>query len=213
MSGYVGSSAMSSFKNSMPTDIIDISSRSDADTAYHGSQLIGNIVTIQIQCGNHRIFFRHQQRVLQKGIGNAILDNQPPLRQRITKFPLCQFISPLFETSFGEFHYIPLVYQRDGRQMMIERILTGSTHQTLRSFLRHRLHPKRGGFGKADFRHSHLIPQKTIKFLCFRSTCLPLDTGIYILGILTENGHIDCFRGLQRRMHSHKPAHRTQAYI
>ena len=53
--------------------------------------------------------------------------------QGIAKFTLRQFVAPFFETTFGKLHNIPFMHQCYGRQMMVDRILAGSTHKTLRA--------------------------------------------------------------------------------
>ena len=82
--GNVRSRPVSSLKNGMPRFIVDIRTRCNADAAYHGSQLVGHIIAVQIQRGNHGIFFGDKQRVLQECIGNAVLDDQTPFCQLFT---------------------------------------------------------------------------------------------------------------------------------
>ena len=118
----------------MPRFIVDIRTRCNADAAYHGSQLVGHIIAVQIQRGNHGIFFGDKQRVLQECIGNAVLDDQTPFCQLFTKLTFCQLVPPLLETAFRKFHDVSFVYQGHGRQMMLKRVLAGGTHQALCSF-------------------------------------------------------------------------------
>ena len=118
----------------MPRFIVDIRTRCNADAAYHGSQLVGHIIAVQIQRGNHGIFFGDKQRVLQECIGNAVLDDQTPFCQFFTKLTFCQFVPPLLEAAFRKFHDVSFVYQGHGRQMMLKGVLAGGTHQALCSF-------------------------------------------------------------------------------
>lgn len=60
LSRNVGSRTMGRLKNGMSCRVIDIGSGSDADAAHHGSQLVGNVIAVQVQSGNDRIVFREQ---------------------------------------------------------------------------------------------------------------------------------------------------------
>ena len=60
LSGNVGGGSMSRFKNGVPRLVVNICSRSNADAAYHCRQLVGNIVSVQVQRGNHGILFGNQ---------------------------------------------------------------------------------------------------------------------------------------------------------
>ena len=117
--------------------IIDVGPRCNTDTAYHGCQLVGHIIAVQIERSNHRIVLRIQQCVLQEGIGNAVFHNQfafvgslcqSRLCRLLTQFLLqllviihgkglfcklflCHLISPAFETTFRIFHDIPFMHQ------------------------------------------------------------------------------------------------------
>ena len=96
---------------------------------------------------------------------------------------------------------------------MVERILAGSPHKTFRALTGNRFHSKRRGLGEADFRHSHLVFQELIELFGFGSTCLPLDSCIYILRIFTEHAHVHFFRCFHRRMNALIPTDRTQTNI
>ena len=134
---------MSGLKNGMPRPVIDVGSRSDTDAAHHSSQLVGNIITVQVQSGNDRVFFGNKQGILQKGIGNAILDNKTSLRYVFSKLTLRQLIAPFLEAAFGKLHDIAFVYQCYRGQTIFERITASRTHQPLRSLFRHWFHAKR----------------------------------------------------------------------
>ena len=96
---------------------------------------------------------------------------------------------------------------------MLQGIFNGRTHQTLCTFYRNRLDTERRGLGEAHLLHSHLIPQKRVKLLCFRRSLFPFDSGINVFCILTEDVHVDLLRIFQRRNHSLEPAYRTQTDI
>ena len=80
----VRSSPMRCLKDSMAGFIIDICSRSNAYATYHCSQLVRNIISVQVQSGYYRIFFGNEQCILQKCVGNAVLylAYHPPKRHQ-----------------------------------------------------------------------------------------------------------------------------------
>ena len=223
----------------MSCQVIDIGPRSDSDTSYHSSQLVGNIISVQIQRCNNRIFFRDKQGILQESISNTVLNNNFSCIHSLSQCSLCRFftqillqlailvhrkctagklcfchfIAPTLESSFGKFHNISLVYQCNRRQFVLQCVQDSCTHQTLRAFYRYRLYSERRSFGETYFLYPHLITQKSIKLLCFGSTLLPFYTGINIFCILTEDVHIHFLRFFNRRNYPTEPAYRTQANI
>ncbi len=52
-----------------------IGARGDANTADLRRQGIRQVISVQIQSGDHRVVFRAHQYLLQHGVGNDILDN------------------------------------------------------------------------------------------------------------------------------------------
>ena len=118
----------------MAGNIIDISSRRNAQTAYLRSSCIAQIVPIQIRRGNNLVFIGPEQNLLEHGIGNSILDNYFAIAAGpgsyigfrycfACKFFLCHFITPFAESTFGEFHYISLVHECYGFMMVFYRII------------------------------------------------------------------------------------------
>ncbi len=126
---------MGCLKDRVSGHIIDVRSGRNADTANNGSQGIGNIVAVQVQGGNNRVFSRAQQNLLQESIRNHILYNDLSCRYGILLGFICGFltgccfnfivlrpgkgilselpsgkiISPLLEGAFGKLHDIPFV--------------------------------------------------------------------------------------------------------
>ena len=204
---------MSSFKNSVTCLIIDIGARSDTDTAHHGSQLVGNVITVQVQCGNDRVFFGNKQRILQKGISYTIFDNKTPVLYFFAKFTFRHFVPPFLETAFGELHNVAFVHQCHRRQIIFECVQASCAYQPLRSFFRHRFYTKRRSFGKTYFSHTHFIMQETVELVGFRCSGFPFDTCINIFRILTKYTHIYLLRFFHRRDYAFIPTHRTQTNI
>ena len=66
---------MCRFEDRIAAVVVDVGSRCDTDTANHSRQLVGDIIAVQVQCCDHRIFFRHEKGVLEKSVGNHIFDD------------------------------------------------------------------------------------------------------------------------------------------
>ena len=136
----LGSSAVRCLKNGHFAT--DVSTGRNTNTADFCSQCIRNIVAIEIERGDNRVFIRTHQDLLQKGICNHILDNDLPpgswvgqsmpraTSQRFgTKTLHCQFITPVFKGALGIFHNITLVHQSDRWQVIIDGVLNRFAHQ------------------------------------------------------------------------------------
>ena len=229
---------MRGFENGMPRIVVDIGPRSNPDTPHHRSQLIGDVVSVQVQGGDHGILFRNQQRILQESIGNHVFNDQlacghglsPGLIGRfhalflldgivltsrkgpIGKFSFGHFITPVLKSAFGKLHDISLVYQGHRRQSTFQRITDGTTHQTLRPFPRNGFYAERRAFRETDFRNAHLFGQELQKFGGFGGSGIPFDPGVNIFGIFPEDMHIDLLGFLNRRNHPLEPTNRTQTY-
>ena len=130
---------MCRLKDSVTGVIIDVGTRSDTDTAYHGCQLVGNIVAVQVQGGDYGVGFRNQQCVLQECVGNAVLDDDFALllclfqsgfggifalallqcvklvhgESLCAELLFCHFVTPFLETAFGKLHDVSLMHQSD----------------------------------------------------------------------------------------------------
>lgn len=99
---------MSRLKDGMSCPVIDIGTGGDADTAYHGRQLVGYVITVQVQRGYDGILFRNEQRVLQESVGYAVLDNQTALRNFLTELLFRQLIPPFLKPPSVNFMIFPL---------------------------------------------------------------------------------------------------------
>ena len=160
--------------------IRNIRTRCNTNTTNLGSQCIRDVVTIQIQCGNNIIVFRTQQYLLQHGIGNDVLDDDlvtafwipertpwPPVDFLGSKFFFSQFITPLLECTFREFHDVALVHQGDGRLVIINGVLDSFAHQSLCALAGYGFYADPRRFGKTNLGHTHFVLQETDHFQHF----------------------------------------------
>ena len=81
---------MSGFEDSVPGEVIDISTGGEAYAPDLGGQGIGYVVAVQIQGGNDVILGRTSQNLLKKGVRNDILDDEPA-RQLVPRSAIERF--------------------------------------------------------------------------------------------------------------------------
>ena len=86
----------------------------------------------------------------------------------------------------------------DGLTVVIDRILDCCTNQPLGTLTRNRLHTDTGCFREPDLGNTHLFLQEFDDLFHFIRPCRPLDTGIDIFGVLTEDHHINILRTFYR---------------
>ncbi len=161
---------MSGFEYRRP--VADVAAGRNADAADLRGQGIGDVVAVQIQRGNDVVFFRAHQRLLQKVVGDHILDHDLGATARTaerqprtcadllrTELVLRQLVTPVAEGAFGVFHDVALVHQRHRDPIVVDRVLDGLTHQALTALLRYRLDADAGTGREADFAHVQLVLQ------------------------------------------------------
>ncbi|MNF77114.1 hypothetical protein D3C84_592520 [compost metagenome] len=103
----------------------------------------------------------------------------------------------------------------DGQRLtvVVHHVLQGLAHQALGTFLGYRLDADTAVFGEADLGDAHFLGEELDDLVRLRSPRLPLDTGIDVFRVLTEDHHVHVLRLLYRARHAFEPAHRTQADI
>ena len=106
--------------------IADIGAGRDADAPHLRGQCIRNVITVQIERRDDVVFFRPQQDLLEKIIGNHVLDNDLITRPgvckaqpwsavdlRRTEFIFRELVTPVPKSALGVFHDVALVYKGD----------------------------------------------------------------------------------------------------
>src|SRR5690606_37111776 len=131
---------------------------SDTNTTHLSSQSVGDVVAVQVQCGDNVVLGRTQQDLLQEGVSNRILDDDlatglgilefapwAAVDQFSAEFFLSQFVRPITEATFGELHDVALVNDGHGRAIVVDCVLDGLAHQALGTFAGNRLDTDTGG--------------------------------------------------------------------
>ena len=199
----------------------DIGARCDTDATDLRRQGVGDIVAIQIQRGDDVVFGRPQQNLLQKRIGDGVLDDdavgqlhpRPAIEHFGAELVLGQRVGPITEATLGELHDVALVDDGHALAAIVDGVLDSRSHQSLRALTRHRLDADAGGVGKTDLLHTHLGLQEGDELLRALGLRLPLDTGVNVLGVLAEDDHIGLGRILKRARHALEVLHRAHALV
>src|SRR6202043_261146 len=130
------------------------------------------------------------------------------------KLTLGELIAPVAERAFGELLDIALVDQRQGLAFLGDAVADRGTDETLRPLLGHRLDADAGALREADLGVclGEGLAEQLEKLLVVGGAGLEFDAGIDVLGVLTEDDHVDLFGVLDGRGHALEPAHRAQAH-
>src|SRR5690606_5881455 len=203
-----------------------VGARSDTDTAHFRGQRVGQVVTVQVQGRDHVILGRTQQDLLQHGVSDGVLhDNvlagvrvlelhpRAAVQQLGTELVTGHFVAPFLEGTFGELHDVALVNDSHGAAIIVHGVLQGLANQTLGTFLGNRLDADTAVFGEADLGDAHFLGEELDDFLGFRGAGLPLDTGIDVFGVLTEDDHVHVAGVLDRAGYTGEPANGALANV
>src|SRR5690606_28245007 len=145
-------------ENGVARHVVDVRPGRDADTANLRGERVGYVVAVQVERGDHIVFRRAGENLLQEGVCNDILYDQavrqPAPRSAIdlhrAVLALCQLVAPVAETALRELHDVALVHERNALAAIRARIVDGCPNETVGSFLRHGLDAYRGRSGEAN---------------------------------------------------------------
>ena len=103
----------------------------------------------------------------------------------------------------------------DGQRItiVVHHVLQRLARQALGALQGNRLDADAAVFVETDLGDAHFLFKELDHLGGLGRTGFPLDTGIDVLGVLAEDGHVHIARLLHRAGHAFEPAHRTQAHI
>ena len=142
MSGNVGRSAVSGFKDGGVGEVIDVCTGSNTNAAHLCRKHVAHIVAIEVERRNNAVCLKFEQSILKECVGDTIVDFEFSALQLFCKFALCKFITPFLEAPFCELHNVTLMHQGHGGEVVFKRIEAGCTHESLCAFLRNGLDTK-----------------------------------------------------------------------
>ncbi|CCK18269.1 FIG00643354: hypothetical protein [Cronobacter universalis NCTC 9529] len=206
--------------------VADVRARRDADAANLRRQGVRDVVAVQVHTGDNVIFRRTQQDLLQEGVGNHVFHNDLFTVVRVLDFhPRAavdklaaklftrQLVAPVFKRAFGEFHDVAFVHQGHGFAIVGDGVFNRRAHQAFGAFFRTRLDADAAMFREADFLHAHLFTQEFDHFLSVSGVGFPLDTGVDVFGVFTEDNHVGQFRMFNRARGALVVTYRAQADV
>src|SRR3546814_3468131 len=80
----LGSRTVSGFEHG--NGVRQVGARSNTDTAHLRGQRVGNVVAVQVQGGDHVVFGRTQQDLLQEGVGDDVFNRDLTTRLGVLEF-------------------------------------------------------------------------------------------------------------------------------
>src|SRR5690606_8322657 len=186
----------------------------------------GDVVAVQVECGDDVVFLGPQQDLLQEVVGDDVLDDDVIAGLRVAElqpraavdlgraefFP-GKLVAPVAEGAFRELHDVALVDKRHGNTVVVDGVVDRLADQALRAFLRHRLDAYPRGRREADAGHAHLALQEVDDLLHVLGARRPLDAGVDVLGVLAEDHHVGEVGNLHRRRHAGEVLDRPHAGV
>ena len=206
--------------------VVDVAAGGDADAADACRERVGDVVAVEVQCGDDFVFGRAQQNLLQKGIGDDVLDDDfsaiffddlPRAAVEVGRavFLPGQCVTPVAERALGELHDVALVHEGDAVAVVGDGVLDGRPHDALGALLGHRLDADADGVGETDFLGAlrECLGEELLELVAIIGAVLELDAGVNVLGVFAEDDHVGQLRLLHRTRHALEPAHRAQAGV
>ena len=137
------------------------------------------------------------EHLLQRDVGDGVLHEELVARLAVAVVPADgnigelladEVVTPLAERPLGELLDVALVHHRHGLALVVERVLNGGPDEALGPHGRDRL--------DADAREladgpTHLLAQVVGQLLGLGGPRLHLVAGVDVLGVLTEDDHVD----------------------
>ena len=193
---------MCRLENGVSGFVVDVAARGHADAADLGCEDIGDIIAVLVQGHDDSVLFRMQNGILQEGVAGHAGQRQAARGQIGAIFPFGHVVGPVAECTFGVFHDVAVMHQRDAAAIVAQGIVDRATDDPFNAFAGHGFDAIGGGFRESDFLFAHLVQQEVAEFLCFFRAEGPFDTGIDVLGTFADNADVDPFRVFHGRGYS-----------
>ena len=201
-----------------------VGARCNADAAHLGRDRVGEKIPVEVHRGQHIEFLGAQQHHLEHDVGDAVLDDNPAVRnlalvlaielffgnRDFVEFLARNLVSPAAERTFGELHDVALVHQGHRFASVVDRVLDGLAHQALGTEFRNRLDAQTRVIEELGVQ---LFAQEFGELEVFGRAGLVFDTGIDVFGVLAKDHHVNFAGGLQRTGHPGIVADRAHAGI
>lgn len=121
--------------------------------------------------------------------------------------------APASEGTLGELHDVTLVDESHAGAVEGDGVLEGSADDTLGTLLGDGLDAEAGGLREANLLGNAELLEKLVDLLGLRGASHELNTGVDILGVLTEDVHLNLLRLLDGGGHTLEVAHGAVAHV
>src|SRR3989475_8880856 len=193
----------------VPGLVVDVRAGGDPDPAHLGGERVRQEVPREVRGGDHVELVGPREDLLEERVGDRVLDEDPargglagavvPAHGPVAELPLGQRVPPLHEHAFRVLLNVPLVDERQRLPVVLDGVADRRADEPLGALFRHWLDADRGGVGKADFDDLHLLLEEVHYLPALGRPLLPLDPGVDVLRVLSENNHVHLVRPLHRR--------------
>ncbi len=221
LAGIFRGSAMGRFEDR--GIVADVCSGSHAEPSDLGRACIREIIAVQVWRGEHIIFVRTEQDLLEHRVGDTVVDQNPAFRHLtvvilpefvlghdlVAKLISGQIVTPVTERALRVLHNVSLVNQCHGLAIVFDRIIDGATDQIACGGNRNRLDSDAG----IPFDLEPEVAQEIDQFECAISSFLKFDSRIHIFGVFAEDHDIQFFGMFDGSGNSVEVANRTDAGI
>ena len=210
---------MGGLEDTVAGHVVDVPPGCDADAAHLGGQGIGEIVAVEVGGGQDVELLGARQDLLEGDVGDAVLDQQlvagpasavVPADGDVGELLADQFVAPVAERPLGELLDVPLVDDVHAGPIVGQGVIDGRPDQPLRGELRDRLDADAGAFADLP---SHLVAQERRELGRLGGVGLDLEAGVDVLGVLTEDDHVDLLGVEHRGGYAGEPPHRAEADV
>ena len=189
--GIFGGGSVGGFEDGDAGLVVDVGAGGDADAADTGGEGVGDVVPVEVERGDYVVFSRSGENLLEHGVGDDVFDDDllagfgvfddvpgAAVEGGGAEVLDGDFVAPVAEGAFGEFHDVAFVDEGDGVAVVVDRVLNGGFYEAVSAFLRYGFDADAGGFGKADFGDAHVALKEVDDLFDFVGAFLIFDAGV-----------------------------------
>ena len=225
----------------MAGDVVDVAARRNANAAHLRGQRVADVIAVEVQRGDHVEFVGARQDLLERDVGNCILDQNLALCQLgfllfvgrrfalgllgalplipcvclVAEFAFGQRVAPVAERAFGKLHDVALVHEGHTLAPVDDGIADRRADQALAAFPGNGLDADARRVREAnlaEFLGERLFEHRQ-EFPVGLRALLEFDAGVNVFRVLAEDHHIDLFWALHGGGDALEPAHWAQAHV
>ena len=137
---------MRRFEDGVAGDVIDVAAGRDADAADLRGERVAEVIAVEIQRGDDIEIRRAREHLLQRDVGDGVLDRRCPAPRLLPfagflhhrsavdflprrRYCFADLIAPVAERAFGELHDVALVHERHALALELDRVADRAVDQ------------------------------------------------------------------------------------